>query len=214
MPIHKEVRVRIDWSKVPHQDYVAFVAGIHASLASNPHFPNPPVDLDFVKAKLDKYRTLVAAAADRSKTVISQRNSVRQQLDALLRQLGYYVEFVSNDDPAIFATSGFERRPNARVAPEPLSPARILKIAHGANSGTARITLSPSLRKVRHYEVRYSIQETDATPDSWISVLFTSANGPVSISNLQPGERYAFQTRALGKAGFTDWSDSTMFIST
>ena len=33
-----------------------------------------------------------------------------------------------------------------------------------------------------------------------------------TISNLTPGATYAFQVRALGRLGYTDWSDSMTFI--
>src|SRR5262249_15195796 len=112
------------------------------------------------------------------------------------------------------ATSGFERLPNTRVTAEPLTPAGIRKIGHGSNSGVVRITLSPSLRKVKYYEVRFAIQDSEANPTSWTTEVFTSANGPVSINNLEPGARYAFQVRVLGALGFTDWSDSVTFICT
>jgi hypothetical protein len=214
MPIYKGIRVRTHYDKMPHPAYAGFVALVYRSVVGNPHFPNPPIDLDVLKAVLGRYTALIAAAEDRSKTVLAQRNSVRSELDKLVRQLAHYVENVSNDDSAIFATSGFESLPNARVPAEPLAPAKILKLAHGSNSGVVLVTLTPSLRKVKYYEVRYAIQESEATPDAWETELFTSANGPVSISNLTPGKRYAFQVRALGSLGFTDWSDSTTLICT
>ena len=33
-----------------------------------------------------------------------------------------------------------------------------------------------------------------------------------TISNLTPATTYAFQIRALGQLGYTDWSDSKMFV--
>ena len=33
-----------------------------------------------------------------------------------------------------------------------------------------------------------------------------------TIDNLTPGSSYVFQVRALGKLGYTDWSDSMTFI--
>ncbi len=48
----------------------------------------------------------------------------------------------------------------------------------------------------------------NGTPAAWIIVTATKAQSPVAFNNLTPGTTYAFQVRALGKAGYTDWSDS------
>src|SRR5262249_47716767 len=135
MAIYRELRVRTHYSKTPHADYAVFVADVYRNLLDNPHFPNPPVDLCVLKEMLEQYKALVRAADDRSRSVLLQRNSVRNRLDPLVRQLAHYVEAVSDNDSVIFATSGFERLPNVRASAEPLAPARILEVAHGFNSG-------------------------------------------------------------------------------
>jgi hypothetical protein len=214
MPIYNDIRAKIGYSKMPHTAYVVFVGMICENLRDNPYFPNPPVDLAALQANIDRYSALLSAALDRSKTVILQRNSMRRELEIMVLQLAHYVEAASRNDPAIFATSGFERQPSQHIPATPLPPARILKIGHGSNSGVVRVTFTPSLRKVKHYELRYAIQDSDAIPDTWTKELFGSVNGPVTVRNLQPGATYAFQVRALGLLGFTDWSDAATFICT
>jgi hypothetical protein len=215
VPISTRIKVRSDYSKVSDAAYALFVAGVVANMTGNPHFPNSPIDLAVLKALLERYKELDAAAADRSKTVVSQRNSVRQQIDHLVRQLGFYVEAACDNDPAIFATSGFEALPSNYVPAGHLPPQRIVKLAHGANSGIILVYLPPSYRKIKYFQIRFGIvPNPNASPYLWTIQTFPATRNPYSIGNLNPGAMYAFRVCAMGKLGTTDWSDSATFICT
>jgi hypothetical protein len=215
VPISKTIKVRIDYSKVSHAAYALFVAAVVQNMTGNAHFPNPPIDLAVLKALLERYRELIAAADDGSKRVISQRDSLRQQMDHLVRQLGFYVEAACDNDPAMFATSGFEALPTNYVPTQHLPPQRIVKLVHGANSGIILAYLPPSYRKVKYFQIRSGIvPNPNTSPDSWTIETFPATRNPYSIGNLKPGVTYAFQVRAVGKLGSTDWSDSATLICT
>ena len=125
------------------------------------------------------------------------------------------MESACDNDPAIFATSGFEAIPTSYTPAEHLPLQRILKFAHGANSGIILVYLPPSFRKIGHFQIRFGIVVDSYTPpDSWTTETFPAKRNPYSINNLKPGAMYAFQVRALGKLGSTDWSDSATFICT
>jgi len=88
-----------------------------------------------------------------------------------------------------------------------LPPASILKVEHG-NSGELLVTIK-SLPRARAYDVRYaSVPAGGGTPATWTTDTFASAKIAVPIRGLTPGTNYAFQVRAFGKAGYTDWSNS------
>jgi hypothetical protein len=214
VPISKRrIRVRIDYSKVPHAAYLIFVGAVIKNMTGNPHFPNSPIDLAVLSALLEKYRHLVSAADDGSKTVIAQRNSLRNQIDGLVRQIAFYVEAACDNDRAIFATSGFEALPDSYAPAEHLPPQRIVKLVHGANSGIIRVYLPPSYRKIKYVQIRFGIVPDPTTPpDSWAIETFAAARNPYTIGNLKPGAMYAFQVRAAGTLGSTDWSDSAILI--
>src|SRR5262249_1302920 len=107
MPISKEIRVKVGYSKMPHAAFAVFALAVYETLLGNPHFPNPPVNLARLKELIDEYQTRVAAALDRGRNAILQRNSLRQELEKLVSQLGYHVEAVCANDSAIFATTAF-----------------------------------------------------------------------------------------------------------
>jgi hypothetical protein len=47
-----------------------------------------------------------------------------------------------------------------------------------------------------------------------MSKVITKVKPPVGIDGLTPGTVYAFQVRALGKVGYTAWTDSTTCMCT
>src|SRR5262249_54147362 len=117
------------------------------------------------------------------------------------------------NDMTTFLTSGFEAASTTRTPPQPLPPASILKVDQG-NSGMLLVTMKV-LPRARTYDVRYApvpagggAPTAAAAPMTWITETFASARIAVPISGLTPGVNYAFQVRAFGKLGYTDWSDS------
>jgi hypothetical protein len=68
------------------------------------------------------------------------------------------------------------------------------------------------LPKAISYELQYSLVATAGAPASpWISMALPGSK-KMTISNLTAGAKYAFQVRALGRLGYTDWSDPMTFI--
>jgi hypothetical protein len=66
--------------------------------------------------------------------------------------------------------------------------------------------------KAISYGLQYAVEVTPGTlPTSWTSLALPGSK-KVTISNLTPGANYAFQVRALGRLGYTNWSDPMMFI--
>ena len=69
-----------------------------------------------------------------------------------------------------------------------------------------------ALPKAVNYDLHYGVVTTPGTlPTSWTSLTLPGSK-MVTIWNLTPGATYAFQVRALGRLGYTDWSDPIMFI--
>jgi hypothetical protein len=73
------------------------------------------------------------------------------------------------------------------------------------------ISVTP-VAKARSYDIRYA-PLVNGVPGNWATETVTIAKKPVTISGLTPGTIYAFQVRALGSLGYTDWSDSATRMS-
>jgi hypothetical protein len=215
MPISKEIRVRRGYSKMSHHDFWVFLLGVYRGLLNNPHFPKPLVDLGLFKAKIDEYSAAITATMGGARIAFAQRDSLREGLMKMFLLLAGYVEHESNNDRAIFDTSGLEALPSAHVPHQPLEKPRIPKIDHGFIHGELLVWMPPSHRKIVKYDLRYVPVDAEGVPTGeWTETVVTSSQGPFSIKNLKPGTLYAFQVRALGKLGETDWSDSATKMCT
>ena len=64
--------------------------------------------------------------------------------------------------------------------------------------------------------MRYTPLGSADTPGSWLTETRTQARTAAPVNSLTPGTTYAFafQVRALGKLGYTDWSDSATRMCT
>jgi hypothetical protein len=198
------------FTKLSDVDVVKNGIGIQTNMAGNSKFPNPPVDLALLKTDLDALSALIAESSDGSKKVIARKNQQREVVVGMLRLLARYVEMTCQGDPAAFQTSGFQLASTTKVAPAPLSE-RIRKIQRGANSGQIVVWIK-SVRKAASYEVRHALATNGTTPVTWTTEAVAGVKSPVVIAGLTPGATYVFQARALGKDGYTDWTDSVTFI--
>ncbi|HEY2383108.1 MAG TPA: fibronectin type III domain-containing protein [Terriglobia bacterium] len=180
---------------------------IQTGMTGNSKFPNPPVDLAVLKTDIDSLSALMAEALDGSKRVIAQKNKQREAVIKKLRLLGRYVEITSDGDMTAFATSGFLAASTAKTPPAPLPLPVITSVYHGAVSGKIVVQVQ-KVTRAKSYEIRYGSVVNGAPPSSWTSTAMPGVKPPAGIDGLTPGTLYAFQVRALGKLGWTDWTDS------
>jgi hypothetical protein len=215
MPIFNEIRVKRGYSRMPHHEFVVFLLYVYQCMLNNPHFPRSPVDLALFKAKIDEYSAAITATSTRATLAYSQRDSLRDDLNKMLLLIGAYVEHESNNDPAIFDTSGLEALPMAHAPQTALEKPKIPKVDHGPNSGVLQVWLPPSYRKIRRCKLEYVPVDVDGVPTGeWTQIVVCNFQKPVTISNLQPGTRYAFRLNTFGTLGESDWSDLVIKICT
>jgi len=196
---------------MPGADLVLRATAIHTGMAGNPAYPNPPVDMGVLETAIDSYVVSIGEALDGGKKAVIQRNQQREALSKMLQLLGLYVEIHCKDDMTTFLSSGFEAAFTTRTPSQPLPPARILRVDQG-NTGQLLVNIK-SLPGALSYEVRHVPLGTD-TPGTWTTTTLTSAKKASPVNGLRPGMTYAFQVRALGKLGYTDWSDSATRMCT
>ena len=81
----------------------------------------------------------------------------------------------------------------------------------GASGARDKSWSSPGrLPKAFSFDVHYGV-EVNGVPPTWTTVTIPGSKKWI-ITDLTPGANYAFQIRALGRLGYTDWSASTHFI--
>lgn len=207
----KKIKALLGLQGVSDTDFVQMLLNADKGVTGNSNFPAPPVDMTNFKSGIDTLSTLVTDAADGGKKAITAAKKQRGVMEKQYTLLGHYVETASNDEPAIFATSGFVAASTGKTPPQPLTDASIDWIDRGPVTGS--IVVKPKKTpKAINYGIQYAVVVTPGTvPTTWTSLTLTSSK-KATISNLTPGATYAFQIRALGKLGYTNWSDPMTFI--
>jgi hypothetical protein len=176
-------------------------------------FPKPPVDLATYKNAINAYEAAIPAAHDGSKTAIAQKNKLRNVAVKMYIQLAHYVEANCNDDMATFLLSGFKPAATTQTPPQPLPTPAIASVTQGPMTGQLRVKIR-AVAKAVSYELRYApVPSGGGTPATWTHEGVGSSK-PAIIGNLTPGTMYTIQARALGRLGYTDWSDAVNRIAT
>ena len=88
---------------------------------------------------------------------------------------------------------------------------------NGYGMGTAvnrAAAITELYRRASSYGMRWAQVPPGGAPSAWTSQAVVGIKVPTTITGLIPGTVYAFQARALTKAGFTDWSDSVTLMCT
>src|ERR1700758_2286579 len=83
--------------------------------------PNPPVDPAALDASANELTEAVLAAMDGGKTAKALVKKQHKLIVQDLNLLAVFVQNVSNDDPVIFAKSGFTAKAPGRSAPQPVA---------------------------------------------------------------------------------------------
>ncbi len=203
----KKIRAIVGLAKMPDENVKPFLHGSLKGLSDNAAiFAKPPVELAIYQAAIEAYEAAIPAALDGSKTAIAQKNKLRDAAIRMYIQLAHYVEANCNDDMATFLLSGFQAAPTTKTPPQPLDQPTIVSVVQGAVTGQLKIQIG-SVAKALSYHLRYAaVPSGGGAPAQWTEQIITSTK-PTLIEGLTPGTIYTFQIRALGRLGFTDWSD-------
>ena len=201
------IKASLAFVKAAPGDLYTFASSVYSGMNGNTAYPNPPVDMPTFKTAIDVFDTLLAAALDGSRKVLTQRNHQGEVLIKILKQLARYVGEACKDDMTIFTSSGFQAVSKTRTATPPLSES-IRKITEGPNSGVLLVWLL-AVAGALSYELRWAPEATGSSATAapvWISSLVPSTSPPATVSNLTPGTIYQFEVRVLSKKGWSDWS--------
>jgi hypothetical protein len=189
-------------------DLLARLNAVHDSMSNNPNYPSPPIDMPGFKSAIDAFTAAAAAAVnDGGKLSIVERDKRRKDAIIMFRLLGHYVEGACTNEMTTFVSSGFAVDPGRPKTPAgPASDPLIVAVYQGLK-GQFVITIK-KVANARHYELRYAAVPAAGATENWTIQTVASTRPPVPVNNLTPGTAYAFQVRAFGKLGFSDWSAS------
>ena len=184
---------------------------VAAGIGGHPeYFGNPPVAPEALDASATTLYNAILSAMDGGKNAKVVRNEQRKLVVQDLNLLAVYVQNVSNDDPVIFAASGFTPKPMSKSAPQPVAAPTFRSIDYGVNSGRIVVSVK-AVAGGKSYFIRYAVMN-GATPGPWTTIPAASIQRPMTISGLTPTTIYGLQVQALGVLGYSDWSATETIV--
>jgi len=166
---------------------------ILAAMTGNPNFPSPTPTIADLTTAVQQYSDALSAAQTRDKVKVATKNSTRDQLKILLRNLSYNVNLTANGDVAKLTSSGFNmgsQQNNSQI----MTGAENFKVELGKNSGEAVSSVN-GMRAAKTYVSQYTF--FPVTADSkWESVF--SSTSSITITGLEPLKQYCFRMIITG----------------
>ncbi len=176
---------------------------IEQCMTGNPNFLTPTPTLLVLQAANVKYSGALAKAIDGTKQDTALKNQARAELEAILHDLGLYVQLNGKNDEAIILSSGFD----IASTPTPigvLAKPENFTVETGKSKGCIDVSLNP-VNGARSYQFEYT--DTPVTPTSvWHVVTCTAAF--VTITGLVSGKEYAFRVTGIGSDPTRVYSDA------
>jgi hypothetical protein len=198
------IRAVLGLLKLAGPDLLAMLDAVVQGMDGNANFPTPPVDIATLKALRTSYAAALANSLDGGKKAMVERNKQREAVIHAMQQIVKYVELSCRNDMGIFLSSGLKPASFNR-APQPLAQPAVLKVDHGI---AGQLLVRVKSVGASSYELRWGASVNGTPPTSWTTTGFTNAKSAIAVNNLTPGTTYAFQVRALGPLGYTEYSDS------
>jgi hypothetical protein len=199
------------FGKLGSNDLANTAHHIAKGVGSNPkYFSNPPVDPAALDASATALSDAVLAAMDGGKTAKAVVKKQHKLIVQDLNLLAVFVQNVSNDDPVIFAASGFTAKPIGKSAPQPVAVPSFRSLDFGMNSGQVVASVK-AVAGAKSYFLRYAVMN-GTTPGPWTTVPAATIRKPITVSGLTPITMYGFQVQALGVLGYSDWSTTETIV--
>jgi hypothetical protein len=202
----KIVRPQLGFMRLTNDAFMTRVTTIIKGIDGNPKFPAPPITAADLTNATDALATSMAGCLDRSRKALADRSQKRSELTLMLRTLGHYVEITSAGDESTLLSSGFDVASTTRNRTlQPLAQPYIVKINQGTSGQL--LVVARSVNKARSYDLRYAVVAAGGVISSYTTLMVPTVKKTQVFNGLLPGTIYAFQIRAFGRLGHTDWSD-------
>ena len=172
------------------------------------YFPEPIPALADVRAAATELGLANVAAQSMDKVAISYRNEKKDELIALLRKLGVYVNLCADSNRTIALSSGFDIRKESEPSPA-ITSVDVPVISAGPNQGE----LDSKVRTVagaRMYQFFISADESKPVSE-WKS--YPSTKQKFSFTGLNSATRYYVRVAAVGINNQLVYSDSASFVT-
>ena len=185
-------RISISFGKFSDANFQKKAELIYNSMNGNAVYESLATPVAAMKAALDIYIENLKAAGTKDQNAVAQKNKSRQQLTALLKQLGLSVMVVANGDEPSLVSSGFTL--NKKPEPRYISNPGNVTLSQGLSSGEMLSTVS-AVWGANSY-VHQIATEFPTEKTVWASN--TSSASKFLFTNLTPGKQYWVRVAVVG----------------
>ncbi len=205
------------WGEVRFKDKAKHIV---TSMTTEPMLtlvPNPfPADVPTRASALtamSEYEAAAQLAKDGSKSAINARNDKRAIVEGILEDWAPFLEFTAQKagDINILQQSGYDLRQPNQPVPQPVA-APEFKVYRNGFSGKI-YGRCPAVDGATGYEGQICIG-TDTAEANWRKAFFSSGCKNLVFDGLTPGQVYTFRLRALGRDGWSAWSNIAQLMAT
>jgi hypothetical protein len=207
-----QAKLIITFSPLSGPDFLTKAGTIVAALRGNPDFPEPwpPQVPTFAQLETayNGYRDAMHAAANRDRIKIAERDSAREVLTGILRNIAGYLEVLAQGDTKKLVGTGYDLRKDITrgTGVGPLPAPTEFRVKRSEISGKLLVHAA-GVAGAASYEV--DLAEGDPTAEtSWRDAGTFAACSHIEIPGLTPGKIYWVRLRAIGSSGPGPWTDS------
>ena len=129
-------RANYNYVNLTQAEYIAIVSLICFCCASNPNFPDLPVAVADILAKLAAYEKALDKGKMGDSVQVATAKALRKDLDVMLRKNGIYINDVANGDLIILESCGYQlSKESSRNKKD------AIKITQSSQSGTGKVVI-------------------------------------------------------------------------
>lgn len=200
-------KISLNFSNYSDADFQTKAVFVLTSMTGNPAFTDPIPTIAQVQAGVSNYSEAMTAAAGLGRINVAHKNKARQELEALLQQLGMYVMYVANGDAAILTSSGY----SLTKMPEPsyISNPGNVTLKNGVTSGE----LVDSVGTVAAARLYFHEICDTAPSEATVWTRNQSSKSRFVFTGLTPGKQYWVRVAAVGSGEQIAYSTvATQFV--
>ncbi len=201
----KKDHVVLNFVKIPISQKIEIGRSVESKMRNNPHFPNPDVPIDDLRASTDLLEERNVAAITGGKEATALMHQAEDVWVDKMRKTALYVDRTADGDGTIILSAGFDlaKQPSPAVRPE-------FSVELGEKSGSVLLRRQ-KVEGAKSYIWQYSIGETPASESEWVTAQVTS-QASVELTGLTPLSKYWFRVAAVTIMGTTAYCAPIMQV--
>lgn len=207
----KYIRAKANFIRYTDAELVVTASWIIRCMKESAIFVDPkPTIAEIEEAYHDYYQKVVASAGG-GRLAKAQKREGKKKISALLQELVFYVNVVSDGDLAKLYSSGFPVLAGKQKGQSPATPASPF-LTDGRRSGEVAFGFQPVGRDML-YDYCFATQLGADNLPVWDEEQTTSRSFKAYQDGFEPGQHIYFRVRARNKHGCSPWSPTIMFVA-